>query len=87
MFCKKGAVRNLTKFTGKHLWLRPATLLRKESLTQMFSCEFCEILRTPSFTDHLRWLLLLQLVSDFFKGIMVNDLNNYGMVLFTEITA
>ena len=40
VFCKKGALRNLTKFTGKHLCM-------------MFSCEFCEIskntflLRTP----------------------------------------
>ena len=32
MFCKKGAIRNFAKFTGKHL-----------CQAQMFSCEFCEI--------------------------------------------
>ena len=29
--------------------LRPATLLKRESLTQMFSCEFCEISRNTVF--------------------------------------
>ena len=33
-------------------------LIIKESLTQVFSCEFCRILRTPIFTEHLCWLLL-----------------------------
>ena len=52
MFCKKGVLRNLTKFTGKYLFqillfnkvagLRPETLLKK-TLTQVFSCEFCKI--------------------------------------------
>ena len=28
VFCKKGALRNFAKFTGKHLCLRPATLLK-----------------------------------------------------------
>ena len=45
VFCKKAVLRNLTKFTGKHLFqslffnkvagLRP--------LAQVFSCEFCQI--------------------------------------------
>ena len=53
VFCKKGALRNFAKFTGKHLCqnlffnkvaaLRPAALLKKETLAQEFSCEFCEI--------------------------------------------
>ena len=42
VFCKKGVLRNLTKFAGRPLCLRPATLL-KEILVQGFSCEFCEI--------------------------------------------
>ena len=60
MFFKKGVLfLNFAKFTGKHLCqisvfnkvavLRPATLMKKETLTQMLSCEFCEILRTPYF--------------------------------------
>ena len=48
----KGVLRNFTKFTGKHLCqilifnkvagLRSATLL-KETMTQVFPSEFCEI--------------------------------------------
>ena len=30
----------------------------KETLAQVFSCEFCEILRTLFFIEHIRWLLL-----------------------------
>ena len=48
VFCKRGVLRNITKFTGKHLCrslffpsLRPATLLKKGTLAQVFSCEFC----------------------------------------------
>ena len=53
MFCKKDVLRSFTKFTGKHLCqslfynkgvgLRPATLLKKETLAKVFSCEFCGI--------------------------------------------
>ena len=53
-FCKKVVLRNFAKFTGKHLCqsifflnkvagLRPAILLKKEILAQVFACEFCEI--------------------------------------------
>ena len=37
---------------------RPATLLKKEILAQVFPCEFCEISKNTFFTEHLRWLLL-----------------------------
>ena len=45
VFWKKGVLRNFAKFTGKNLCqsLRPATLLKKEPLAQVFFCEFCEI--------------------------------------------
>ena len=46
---RKGVLRNFTKFTRKHLCqslflnkvagLRPASLLKKETLAQVFSCE------------------------------------------------
>ena len=52
VFRKKGVLKNFAKFTEKHLrqslffikvaCLRPATLLKKETLSQVFSCEFCE---------------------------------------------
>ena len=37
----------------------PESLLNKETLAQVFSCEFREILKNTVFTEHLRWLLLL----------------------------
>ena len=45
-FCKKGALRNFTTFTGKHLCQRlpqGCNFIKKETLTQVFSCQFCEI--------------------------------------------
>ena len=63
LFCENGALRNYVKFTGKHqceslflnkvtgLW--PATLLKKETLAQVFSCEFYEISKNTFFTEHL----------------------------------
>ena len=68
VFCIKGVVRNLTKFTGKHLCqslsfnkaagLRPATLLKKRRWRRCFPVNFVKFLRTPFYTEHLWWLLL-----------------------------
>ena len=33
---------------------RPATLLKKETLAQVFSCEFCEISKNTFSTEHLQ---------------------------------
>ena len=53
VFCKKGVLRNFTKFTGKHLcqnlffnkvaWLSPATSFKKRLWHRCFPVEFCEI--------------------------------------------
>ena len=59
VFCKKGVLRNFTKFTGKHLC---------QSL--LF---FTFFLRTPFLTEHLCWLrlnlghgiLILELLQNF----------------------
>ena len=40
VFCTKDVLRNFAKFTRKHLCL---FLLKKETLGQVFSCEFCKI--------------------------------------------
>ena len=63
VFCqKKSVLRNFAKFKGKQVCqrlfnkvagLRPATLL-KESLAQVFFCEFCEINKSTFFTKYLR---------------------------------
>ena len=55
--------KNFAKFSGKHLCqslffnkvtgLRFATLLKKETLAQVFSCDFCEIFKNAFFAKHL----------------------------------
>ena len=59
---EKGVLINFTKFTGKHLCqslffnkvagLRPAFLFKKETLEQVFSCQFCEISKNTFFIEH-----------------------------------
>ena len=46
------------KFAG----LRPATLLKKSLWHRCFPVNFAKFLRTPFFTEHLRWLLLYQAI-------------------------
>ena len=56
---RKGVPRNFAKFSGKHLCqslfinkvvgLRSATLLKKETLAQLFSCQFCKISKEHPF--------------------------------------
>ena len=66
LFCKKGALKNFTKFTGKHLcWSlffnKVAGLATsfKNWLGQMcFPVNFAKFLRTSFFIEHLWWLLL-----------------------------
>ena len=65
LFCKKGVLRNLTKFTAKHLrqslfFNRPATLLKKRLWHRCFHVNFVKFLRTPFHTEHLWWLLLFR---------------------------
>ena len=59
MFHKKGVLKKFAKRTRKCLYqsfflnkvagLRPATLLKKETLAQVFSCTFCEISKNTFF--------------------------------------
>ena len=71
---KKAVLKSFAKSTGKHLCqsiflnkvaaLRPAALFKIGTLTQLFSCEFCEILNNTFFTKHIRvfklykWVIL-----------------------------
>ena len=54
-YVRKGVVRNFPKFTGKHLCQSlffnkvACNFIKKETLTQVFSCEFCEIFKSTSF--------------------------------------
>ena len=66
VLCKKDVLKNFAKFTGKQLcWsllfnkvavikLQACNFIKKETPTQVFPCEFCEILKNTIFTEHLR---------------------------------
>ena len=65
VFCKKGAFENFTKLTGKLLcqsslfnYVEACYFVIKETLAEVFPVSFVKFLRTPSFTEYLRWLLL-----------------------------
>ena len=56
---KKGALWNLAKFTGKHLWQSlSGTLLKKRLWRRCFPVNFAKFLRTTFLLEHLQWLLL-----------------------------
>ena len=40
-------------FFNKVTGVRPTTLLKKETLAQLFSCEFCQMFKNIFFTKHL----------------------------------
>ena len=61
VFCKKGALRNFIKFTGKHLCqslIFNKVLLKMRLWHRCFPMNFVKFLRTPFFIEHLWWLLL-----------------------------
>ena len=72
----KRVLRNLAKFTGKHLCqslffnkvagLRPATLLKKRLWHRCFPVNFTKFLRTTFFIEHVWWLLLYISVNDMY---------------------
>ena len=58
VFCKKGVLRNFAKFLGKHLYQSlffievaggACNFTKKDTLAQVFSCEFCEISKNTFF--------------------------------------
>ena len=49
-------------FIKKRLW-RPATLLKKGLCHRCFPVNFEKFLKTPFFTEHLQWLLLIALTA------------------------
>ena len=89
MFYKKGVLKNLTKFTGKHLCqslffnkvcnfiknIRPATLLKKETLAQAFSCVFYKIFKNTFLTKHLRVTASALFTAIRILGLNINYLN------------
>ena len=53
--------------------LRPVTLLKKETLAQMFSCEFCEIFKNTFFTEHLWTTAFGANISEAFEKIATDE--------------
>ena len=45
---KKGVLENFTKLTGKRL-AEACNFIKKETLAQVFPCEFCEIFKNTFF--------------------------------------
>ena len=76
VFSRKSVLRNFAKFTGKYpcLCLRAATLLKKRLWHRCFPVNFAILLRTPSFTEHLRWLLLNVFNFSFFWHFLIRYL-------------
>ena len=61
VFCEKLVLRNLVKFTGKHLCqilFRNKVILRKKLWHRCFPVNFAKFLTTPLIIEHLWWLLL-----------------------------
>ena len=50
--CDNGVLENFAKFVDA------SSLIKKETLAQVYSCECCEIFKNIFFIKHLRWLLL-----------------------------
>ena len=67
VFYEKDVLKDVAKFTEKKpmpvsflitLQALAYTIIKKETVAQVFSCELCEIFMNTFFTEHLRWLLL-----------------------------
>ena len=82
---KKAVLKNFAIFTVKQLFLQ---VYRKETLRQMFSCEYCEIYKNTYFEEYLRaaaFILshfhtrtkLFGFLMDFFFSYITNDSRYY----------
>ena len=83
---RKGVLRNFAKFKGKHLYQNLffnkviINLIKKETLAQVFFCEFGRISKNTFFTEHF-WATLLKKISvlkslfDIFRGLKACNFN------------
>ena len=66
VFCEKGVLRNFAKFTGNQpcqgLFFNKEILLKKILWHSCFPVNFAKFLRTPFFTEYLRWLFWVSFV-------------------------
>ena len=85
MYCKKGVLKHFAKWTGKHLQqslffnkvcrLEVYNFFKKDTLAQMFSCEFCKIFKNTFFI----WKKRLQ-----YRCFIVNLANILAKTFFIE---
>ena len=83
---KKGALINFTKFTGKHLYqslfltksqaCEGCNFIKKETLAQVLSCEFCEMSTNTLFQNTFGQLLLILFVACFFIFSIIKNFRN-----------
>ena len=82
MFCKKGILRNIAKFSGKHLCQSLFfNKLKKRLWHRCFLVSFVKFLRAPLFTEHLWWLLLICVTKTYFQRDAIKFLRN---ILFVK---
>ena len=84
---KQGALRNFTKFTGKHLCqslffnkvagLRPATLLKKRLWHRRFPVNFVKFLRTPFLQNTSGGCFRNSIISLLFTSRRVAELKSF----------
>ena len=82
MFYKKGVLNNFAKFNEKQLCQslffnrlpEASTFIKKETLAQVFSSQFCEIFKNSFFTEHCRTLQnFLRTLEDYSYAWIVRD--------------
>ena len=57
LFCKKMFLET-SQNSQENTCASVSILIKLQTLTQVLSCEFCEVSKNTFFTEHLRWLLL-----------------------------
>ena len=53
MFCKKKVFLGISQNSQENACARDSFFIKKETLAQVFSCEFCEISENTFFTEHV----------------------------------
>ena len=78
VFCKKGVLRYLAKFTGKHLcqslFFNKVAGFSFRLWHRYFPANFAKFLRTFFLTEHLRWLLLKDLEKLYHLGTFTKNM-------------
>ena len=87
VFCKKGVLRNFEKLTRKHLCgslffdkVAGLNLIKKKTLAQVFSCQFCEISKNT-----FSYRRPPVAAADFFKCLFVTSHTLPPPLLYSEV--